>query len=100
MSSADTDKKLKICKQWAATEGVDKVIQDHGVDVIVAPADSFFAGVAVGGSEAHIYQCLARTAELTCFQDTRSEQSRSAMLKAVDARMGYLSLRVRTRKRR
>ncbi|KAF2498920.1 amidase signature enzyme [Lophium mytilinum] len=48
MSNEATQKNLRICKQWAATEGVDKVIEEHGVDVIVAPCDSFFAGVGVG----------------------------------------------------
>jgi amidase len=43
MSAADTAKNLAICKRWAAIEGVDKVMP-HGVDVIVAPCDSFFAG--------------------------------------------------------
>ncbi|KAF2657867.1 amidase signature enzyme [Lophiostoma macrostomum CBS 122681] len=47
MSAEDIEKNLRICKQWAATEGVDKVIEEHGVDVIVAPCDSFFAGVSV-----------------------------------------------------
>ncbi|KAF2823653.1 amidase signature enzyme [Ophiobolus disseminans] len=44
----DIIKNLEISKQWAAPEGVDKVIKGHKVDIIVAPADSFFAGVAVG----------------------------------------------------
>ncbi|KAF2848115.1 hypothetical protein T440DRAFT_520305 [Plenodomus tracheiphilus IPT5] len=48
--SPDTRKNLYICKKWAATGGMDKVLQEHGADVIVAPADSFFAGVAVGAS--------------------------------------------------
>ncbi|OAG19567.1 amidase signature enzyme [Alternaria alternata] len=48
MSAEETQKNLNICKDWAATEGVDKVINQHKVDVIVAPADSFFAGVGVG----------------------------------------------------
>ena len=51
MSVEETMKNLHICTQWAGTEGVDKVIEEHGVDVIVAPADSFFAGVGVGASE-------------------------------------------------
>jgi len=50
MSPGDTAKNLAICKQWAATEGVDKVMREHDVVVIVAPADSFFAGVAVAAS--------------------------------------------------
>lgn len=48
MSDAETNKDLTICKVWATTEGVDKIIQEHGVDVIVAPADSFFVGSGVG----------------------------------------------------
>ncbi|KAF2806717.1 amidase signature enzyme [Mytilinidion resinicola] len=48
MSDEETQKNLQICKQWAATEGVDKVVAEHGVDAIVAPCDSFFAGVGVG----------------------------------------------------
>jgi amidase len=51
MSAEDTAKNLEICKQWAATEGVDKVIAEYAVDVIVAPCDSFFAGVGVGSSK-------------------------------------------------
>ncbi|KAF2105614.1 amidase signature domain-containing protein [Lophiotrema nucula] len=47
MSREDTEKNLNICKQWAAVDGVDKVIKEHGIDVIVAPCDSFFAGVGV-----------------------------------------------------
>lgn len=50
MSAVETTKNLKICKDWAATEGVDKVMKEHNVDVVVAPADSFFGGVAVGAS--------------------------------------------------
>lgn len=48
MSEEEREKNLEICRQWAAIEGVDKVIEEYGVDVIVAPADSFFAGVGVG----------------------------------------------------
>ncbi|KAK7181490.1 glutamyl-tRNA amidotransferase subunit [Paraphaeosphaeria sporulosa] len=44
----ETVKKLEICTRWAATEGVEKAIEDHGVDVIVASADSFFAVVPAG----------------------------------------------------
>jgi amidase len=51
MTVEDTKKNLEICKRWAATEGVDKVMKEHGVDVIVAPSDSFFAGVGVGASK-------------------------------------------------
>jgi hypothetical protein len=50
MGSEKTKKNLGICKEWAATEGVDKVMEEHGVDIIVAPCDSFFAGVGVGAS--------------------------------------------------
>ena len=55
MSPEETVKNLAICREWAATAGVDKVIKDHGVDVIVAPADSFFAGVGVGARK---FLCL------------------------------------------
>jgi amidase len=51
LSPDDTVKNLEVCKKWAATEGVDRVIAEHGVDVIATPADSFFAGVAVGASK-------------------------------------------------
>jgi amidase len=50
MTVEHTKKFLETCKRWAATEGVDKVMKEHGVDVIVAPSDSFFAGVGVGAS--------------------------------------------------
>nr|UMZ45363.1 hypothetical protein [Paramyrothecium roridum] len=39
--------RLDACKQWAATDGIDKVVQEHGVDVVVCCSDSFFAGVSV-----------------------------------------------------
>ncbi len=48
MNEEETERNLKTCLVWAAREVVDKVIQEHGVDVIVAPSDSFFAGVGVG----------------------------------------------------
>jgi amidase len=51
MTVEDTKKNLEICKRWAATEGVDKVMKEHGVDVIVATSDSFFAGVGVDASK-------------------------------------------------
>lgn len=51
MTAETTAKNLKICKEWAATHGVDKVMNEHKVDVIVAPADSFFAGVGVGAGK-------------------------------------------------
>lgn len=51
MSAEDIARNLGICKRCAGTEGVDKVMEEHGVDVIVAPADSFFAGVAVGANK-------------------------------------------------
>ena len=47
MPADEREKKLQICRQWAAIEGVDKVIKEHNVDVIVGPCDSFFAGVGV-----------------------------------------------------
>ncbi|KAL5328043.1 hypothetical protein ACEPPN_005750 [Leptodophora sp. 'Broadleaf-Isolate-01'] len=48
MPADERERKLQICRQWAATEGVDKVILEHEVDVIIGPCDSFFAGVGVG----------------------------------------------------
>jgi amidase len=51
MSAEETAKNLELCRRWAGAEGVDKAMEEHGVDVIVAPADSFFAGVAVGASK-------------------------------------------------
>lgn len=51
MSPKETKKNLEICRQWAAAQGVDKVIEETGVEVIVAPADSFFAGVGVASSK-------------------------------------------------
>lgn len=37
----EKEKRLKICWPWAATEGLDKVIEEHGVDVIVGPFRQF-----------------------------------------------------------
>jgi len=64
MSPEDTANNLAICKQWAATEGVDKAMREHGVDVIVAPADSFFAGVAVAASKS---MACSSTQKLICW---------------------------------
>jgi hypothetical protein len=50
MSPEGTAKNLEIFKKWAATEGVDKVVAEHGVGVVVAPADSSFVGAADGAS--------------------------------------------------
>ena len=44
----ETEELAERCKQWAATEGVDEAIAEHGVDVVVCCSDSFFAGVSVG----------------------------------------------------
>ncbi|KAJ9137774.1 Amidase signature domain [Coniochaeta hoffmannii] len=44
---AEAGELLKHCERWAATEGVDKVVSEHGVDVVVCCSDSFFAGVSV-----------------------------------------------------
>jgi hypothetical protein len=38
----ERENNLEICRRWAATEGVDKVIEEHGVEVIVDPRDRFF----------------------------------------------------------
>ncbi|WAO85009.1 Hypothetical protein NCS54_00224200 [Fusarium falciforme] len=38
---------LEECKRWAATEGIDKVTSEQGVDVVVCCSDSYFAGVSV-----------------------------------------------------
>ena len=43
-----TENLVERCKQWAATEGVDRAVAEHGVDVIVCYSDSYFAGVSVG----------------------------------------------------
>ncbi|ESZ98762.1 hypothetical protein SBOR_0868 [Sclerotinia borealis F-4128] len=50
MSAEDLEKNLQICRQWAATKGVDKIIEECNVDVIVGPCDSFFAGLGVGAN--------------------------------------------------
>jgi amidase len=42
MTVEHTKKFLETCKRWAATEGVDKVMKEHGVDVIVAPSDRIY----------------------------------------------------------
>ncbi|KAI1326312.1 amidase signature domain-containing protein [Xylariaceae sp. FL0255] len=39
---------LQHCKRWAATEGIDGIMSEHGVDVVVCSSDSFFAGISVG----------------------------------------------------
>ncbi|KAI8723213.1 Amidase domain-containing protein [Fusarium sp. LHS14.1] len=38
---------LEQCKRWAATEGIDKVTSEKGVNVVVCCSDSYFAGVSV-----------------------------------------------------
>ncbi|CAM1505655.1 Fc.00g112920.m01.CDS01 [Cosmosporella sp. VM-42] len=38
---------VEQCKRWAATEGIDKVVSEHGVDVVVCCSDSYYAGVSV-----------------------------------------------------
>ncbi|KAF4513450.1 hypothetical protein G6O67_000720 [Ophiocordyceps sinensis] len=43
----DAARSLEHCKRWAATEGIDKAISEHGVDVVVCCSDSYFAGVSV-----------------------------------------------------
>ena len=44
---AETEELAERCRQRAATEGVDKVVAEHGVDVVVCCSDSYFAGVSV-----------------------------------------------------
>ena len=100
MSAEETQKNLNICKDWAATEGVDKVINQHKVDVIVAPADSFFAGVGVGASELTTYQHIAQPMRLMRSQDTLSHPFLSAMSKVVGARTDYMSLQEQMKKTR
>jgi amidase len=65
MTVEDTKKTLEICKRWAATEGVDKVMKEHRVDVIVAPCDSFFSGVGVGASKQNLWPCALKFCQLT-----------------------------------
>lgn len=48
MSKKETEENLKICRQWVAIEGVDRVIEEHKIDVIIGPCDGFFAGVGIG----------------------------------------------------
>ncbi|RSL71899.1 hypothetical protein CEP54_001161 [Fusarium duplospermum] len=38
---------LAGCKRWAATDGVDRVMAEKGIDVVVCCSDSLFAGVSV-----------------------------------------------------
>ena len=45
---AETEELAERCRQWAATEDVDKVVAEHGVDVVLCCSDSFFVGVSVG----------------------------------------------------
>lgn len=43
----DQTARLDICKKWAETDGIDKAVSQHGVDVVVCASDSFFAAVSV-----------------------------------------------------
>jgi hypothetical protein len=68
MSEQERERNLEICRRWAATEGVDKVVEEHGVDVIMAPCDSFFAGVGVGArksSELFLFSHVKSYKEVT-----------------------------------
>lgn len=47
-SDAETEELAENCRRWAATEGIDKAVAEHGVDVVVCSSDSYFAGVSVG----------------------------------------------------
>ncbi|KPM45951.1 hypothetical protein AK830_g653 [Neonectria ditissima] len=44
---ADVSEWLEHCKRWGATEGIDKITSQDGVDVVVCCSDSYFAGVSV-----------------------------------------------------
>jgi amidase len=68
MTTEERERKLQICRQWAAVEGVDKVIKEHNVDVIVGPCDSFFAGVGVG-ARAYFSSILYRHLLLIIFTE-------------------------------
>lgn len=43
----DQTARLDSCMKWAATDGVDKAVSQHGVDMVVCISDSFFAAVSV-----------------------------------------------------
>lgn len=42
---------LAQCRNWAAVEGIDKIVAETGVDVVVCCSDSFYAGVSVGSGK-------------------------------------------------
>ncbi|KAH8779991.1 amidase signature domain-containing protein [Diaporthe sp. PMI_573] len=46
----DQTARLESCKKWAATEGIDKAVSQHGVDMVVCSSDSFFAAISVAAS--------------------------------------------------
>lgn len=98
MSAEETTKIFKICEDWAAVEGVDKVMYEHKVDVIVAPADSSFAGVGVGASELMTNQHGAQSRRLTPSQNTLLHPFLSVMSRVVGARTNYMSLREQTKR--
>lgn len=52
-SPADVQSMLQHCKQWAVTSGFDKLAEEDGVDFLVGPADSFFAGITVAARESY-----------------------------------------------
>ncbi|RMJ11706.1 hypothetical protein CDV36_008675 [Fusarium kuroshium] len=43
----EISKWLEGCKRWASTNGVDRVMAEKGIDVVVCCSDSLFAGVSV-----------------------------------------------------
>lgn len=51
---------LEECKRWAATEGIDKVTSEQGVDVVVCCSDSYFAGVSVAARECNTSPPLSK----------------------------------------
>jgi amidase len=68
MLTEERGRKLQICRQWAAVEGVDKVIEERNVDAIVGPCNSFFAGIGVG-ARAYFSSILHRNLSLMIFTE-------------------------------
>lgn len=46
---------LEGCKRWATTKGLDRVMVEKGIDVVVCRSDSLFAGVSVAARECNTY---------------------------------------------
>jgi amidase len=46
----DQTARLESCKKWAATEGIDKAVSQHGVDMVVCSSDRLFAAISVAAS--------------------------------------------------